>query len=177
MSSAKGFSLAETVIALGVLTTGVIGAAGVLTAGMTNLASSPADVVMTQKAQQAIEAVFSARDSHRLTWDLIRNVNGAATDGGVFLDGPQPLTLAGPDGLVNTADDGAVETTTLPGADGTLGTADDLVITLTQYTREIMIRDVAGENGELRSILVTITCQTGATKRTYTLSSFISSYS
>ena len=77
LSSAKGFSLAETVIALGVLATGVIGAAGVLTAGMANLNSSPADVVMTQKATQAIEAVFSARDSHKLTWSQIRNVNGA----------------------------------------------------------------------------------------------------
>ena len=47
MSSSKGFSLAETVIALGVLTTGVIGAAGVLTTGMQNLSSSPADGVVT----------------------------------------------------------------------------------------------------------------------------------
>ena len=62
-SSSQGFSLVETIIALGVLATGVIGAAGVLTMGMTNLNSSPADVVMTQKATQAIEAVFSARDS------------------------------------------------------------------------------------------------------------------
>ena len=142
MSSSKGFSLAETVIALGVLTTGVIGAAGVLTVGMANLASSPADVVMTQKASQAIEAVFSARDSHTITWDKIRNVNGAAADGGVFLDGPQPLLLARPVGLVNTDDDTTVETVVLPGKDQVLNTSDDLTITDTQYTREIMIRDV-----------------------------------
>ena len=177
MSSAKGFSLAETVIALGVLTTGVIGAAGVLTVGMQNLSSSPMDVVVTQKASQAIEAVFSARDSHRLTWAQIRNVNGAASDGGIFLDGPQPLLLPGPDGLVNTADDTTVETTTLPGKDQLLNTPDDLVITLTQYTREIQIRDVPNENGDLRSIVVTVTYQNGPTKRTYTLQSFISSYS
>ena len=177
MSSARGFSLAETVIALGVLTTGVIGAAGVLTVGMQNLSSSPADVVVTQKAAQAIEAVFAARDSHRLTWDLIRNVNGAASDGGVFLDGPQPLKLAGLDGLVNTADDTTIETITLPGKDQVLNTPDDLIIALLQYTREIKIRDVVGENGELRSIVVTVTYQSGSTKRTYTLQSFISAYS
>ena len=98
-------------IALGVLTTGVLGAAGVLAAGMQNLSSSPADVIVTQKAAQAIEAVFSARDSHKLTWAQIRNVNGRGSDGGIFLDGPQPLKLAGADGLVNTADDTAtVET-------------------------------------------------------------------
>jgi type II secretory pathway pseudopilin PulG len=177
MSSSKGFSLAETVIALGVLTTGVIGAAGVLTVGMQNLSSSPADVVVTQKAAQAVEAVFAARDSHRLTWAQIRNVNGAASDGGVFLDGPQPLKLAGLDGLVNTADDTTVETITLPGKDQMLNTPDDLIITLSQYTREIMIRDVVGENGELRSIVVTVTYQNGPTKRTYVLQSFISAYS
>jgi hypothetical protein len=175
--SSKGFSLAETVIALGVLTTGVIGAAGVLTVGMQNLSSSPGDVVMTQKAAQAIEAVFSARDSHKLTWAQIRNVVGASNDGGVFLDGPQSLKLPGPDGLVNTADDTTIETITLPGKDQILNTADDLIVPLTEYTREIYIRDVAGENGELRSIVVTITYQSGPTKRTYTLSSFISSYS
>lgn len=177
MSSSKGFSLAETVIALGVLTTGVIGAAGVLTVGMQNLSSSPSDVVVTQKAAQAIEAVFAARDSHRLTWAQIRNVNGASSDGGVFLDGPQPLKLAGPDGLVNTADDTTIETVTLPGKDQTLNTPDDLIVTLLQYTREIQIRDVVGENGELRSIVVTVTYQNGPTKRTYTLQSFISAYS
>jgi type II secretory pathway pseudopilin PulG len=164
-SSSQGFSLVETIIALGVLATGVIGAAGVLTMGMTNLNSSPADVVMTQKATQAIEAVFSARDSHKLTWAQIRNVNGASNDGGVFIDGPLPLKVPGPDGLVNTADDGAIETVTLPGKDQVLGTSDDLIITLGGYTREIMIRDVDGENGELRSIVVTVTFQNGQTKR------------
>jgi hypothetical protein len=177
MSSSKGFSLAETVIALGVLTTGVLGAAGVLTSGMLNLSSSPADVITTKKAAQAIEAVFSARDSGKLTWSQIRNVVGAGSDGGMFLDGPQPLLLAGPDGLVNTADDTTVETETLPGKDQILGTADDQVIVLSNYTREIYIRDVPNENGELRSIVVTITYQSGSTKRTYKLTTYISAYS
>jgi len=183
MSSSKGFSLAETVIALGVLTTGVIGAAGVLTVGMANLASSPADVVMTQKASQAIESVFSARDSHKLTWAQIRNVNGAGTDGGVFLDGPQSLKLPGPDGLVNTVDDTTVETITLPGKDGFISnppshpSTDDQVISLTQYTREIAIRDVPNESGSLRTIVVTITYTSGTALRKYVLSSLISSYS
>jgi Tfp pilus assembly protein PilV len=177
LSSEKGFSLAETVIAIGILTTGILAAAGVLTNGMRNLAGSPADVVVTQKAAQAIEAVFSARDSHKLTWAQIRNVNGVASDGGVFLDGPRSLTKAGPDGLVGTADDTTVETTTLPGTDQILGTADDRVLPLSQYTREIKIREVTGENGILRTIVVTITYQDGPTKRTYSLSSLISSYS
>ena len=180
MSSSKGFSLVETVIALGVLTTGILGAAAVLTTGMQNLSSSPADVVTTQKAAEAIEAVFSARQSGKLTWAQIKNVAGlSGSDGGVFLDGPQPLYLPGDDGLVNTADDAAagVETVRLPGKDQTLNTADDQVIPLSSFTREVLIRDVAGENGQLRSIVVTVKYQNGPTLRTYTLTTYISAYS
>jgi hypothetical protein len=180
ISSSKGFSLAETVIALGVLTTGILGAAGVLATGMQNLSSSPADVVTTQKAAEAIEAVFSARQSGKLTWAQIKNVQGATlTDGGVFLDGLQLLYLPGADGLVNTADDAVagVETVTLPGKDQQLNTADDQVYPLASFRREIKIRDLAGENGQLRSIVVTITYTNGPTTRTYTLTTYMSAYS
>ena len=95
----------------------------------------------------------------------------------MFLDGPQPLKLAGPDGLVNTADDTTTETVTVPGRDQLFGTADDMTITLNSFTREISIRDVDNENGQLRSITVTITYQNGPTHRTYTLTTFISAYS
>jgi prepilin-type N-terminal cleavage/methylation domain-containing protein len=174
----RGFSLIETVMAISVLTIGVVGTASVLTTGMRHLSSSPADVIMTQKAQQAIEAVFSARDSHRLTWAQIRNVHGVSNDNGIFLDGPQPLHTPGADGLVNTADDDmAIETMILPGRDQLIGTSDDTSVALTAYTREIAIRDVANENGELRSITVTVTFLSGPTSRTYTLTTFISAYS
>ena len=175
LSSSKGFSLAETVIALGVLTTGILGAAAVLVTGMQNLSSSPADVVTTQKAAEAMEAVFSARQSGKLTWPQINN----ASNGGVFLNGPQPLYRPGLDGLVNTADDAAagVETVTLPGDDGLLNTADDKVVTLGGYTRQIAISDLAGENGQLRTIVVTIKYTNGPNVRTYTLTTYISSYS
>lgn len=175
LASSKGFSLAETVIALGVLTTGILGAAAVLVTGMQNLSSSPADVVTTQKAAEAMEAVFSARQSGKLTWTQINNVS----NGGVFLDGLQPLYRAGNDGLVNTADDAiaGVETVTLPGDDGLLNTTDDKIVTLGGYTRQIVIADVPGENAQLRSIVVTIKYTNGPNVRTYTLTTYISSYS
>jgi hypothetical protein len=163
LSTEKGFSLAETVVALGVLTVGIIGATSVLVAGMANLSSSPSDVIVAQKATQAIEAVFAARDSKRLTWPQINNVS----KGGVFLDGPQSLTLPGNDGLVGTADDGAIETIDLPSQ----------TITLSNYQREIKIEDIPNENGQLRKVTVTITYQNGATKRSYVLTTYVSSYS
>jgi Tfp pilus assembly protein PilV len=162
-SSEKGFSLVETVVAIGVLTVGVLGAAGVLSAGMQNLSSSPSDVIVAQKATEAVESVFAARDSHKLTWSQINNVS----QGGVFVDAATSLTTPGADGLVNTADDGPIETIVLP-----TGT-----ITLTGYTRKIAITTVANEQGSLRQITVTVTYTTGPSKRTYTLTTFISSYS
>jgi hypothetical protein len=174
VSSSKGFSLVETVIAIGVLTTGVLGTAAVLVTGMKNLSSSPADVVVTQKATQAIESVFSARDSGKLTWTQIKNVG----NGGVFLDGLQTVKVPGLDGLVNTADDGpAIESVSLPGPDQTAGTGDDTTITLTSYRRQIAITDEPNMNNELRRVVVTITYASGSIQRTYTLTTFISAYS
>jgi Tfp pilus assembly protein PilV len=179
MSFSKGFSLVETVVALGVLTTGVLGAAAVLAAGMNNLSSSPTDVVSTQKAAEAMEAVFSARQSGKLSWTQINNVS----HGGAFVDGETFLYTPGTDGLVNTADDtdagNAIETVRLPGRDQILNNADDPILSLSTYTREIMIEDVPNENGQLKKITVKVRYKkvVGETIRTYTLISYISSYS
>ncbi len=173
-SSSSGFSLIETMIALSVLTVGMLGAAAVFTQGMQKMASSPGDLIATQKAAEAIESVYAARNSQTLTWAQIQNVQGASgSDGGVFLDGAQDLKTAGADGVVGTADDGAIESWVLPGPDQIIGTSDDVTQTLTGYTREIKIRDI--ELG-LRSIVVTITYRAGTGIRTYTLTTYISNY-
>ena len=65
----------------------------------------------------------------------------------------------------------------LTGKDQLLNTADDQVVPLSTFTREILIRDVTGEQGQLRSIIVTVKFRNGTTTRTYTLTTYISSYS
>ena len=183
--SQAGFTLIETVMALGVLTVGLMGAAAVVTTGMSKVTSSPYDLIATQKAAEAVESVFSARDSHVLVWANIRNVLGASgTDGGSFLDGPQPIRLLGSDGLFNTAVGASqpIETMVFPGPDQMMYTADDVTVSLAGYTREINIRDVPGEvdvNGisNLRSITVTVIFQAGPMQRKYTLVTYISNYS
>ncbi len=176
--SARGFSLIELVFALGIVTVAVLGLAGVMAAGMKHLSNSPQHVIASQEAAQAVEAVFAARDSHKVTWSAIRNENGGSgSDGGLFIDGPQSLFQGGPDGLVNTADDlTTIETIQFPGPDGALGTGDDRTMVLTGFTREIEIRDVSGSGGQLRSVTVTITYPSGAGTQTYTLTTYISAY-
>jgi prepilin-type N-terminal cleavage/methylation domain-containing protein len=171
----RGFSLIETMIAVGILAVGLLGSAALLAAGLQRIASSPRDLIATQKATEAIESVFSARDTHTLTWAQIRNVHGASgTDGGIFLDGAQGVRAPGADGLIDTEDDGAVESTVYPGADRQFGTADDVTEALSGFTREIRIRDV---EANLRSITVIVSYRDGAATRSYTLTAYISSFS
>jgi hypothetical protein len=161
-------------VALAVLMVGALGLAGVFAQGMERTMSSPGDLVATQKAAEAVETVFSARDSHTITWAQIRNVEGeSGADEGVFLDGPQPLKMPGDDGLVNTEDDGDLEQVTLPGPDQTLGTEDDQVDVLTGFTREIKIEDL---QDDLRSITVTVSYRAGAAIRTFVLTTYISNF-
>lgn len=167
--SQAGFSLVETIVSIGVLTTGVLGLAGVFTVGMQKMISSPLDVLATQKASEAIESVFSARDSRVVTWAQLRNVN----DGGIVLNDPQPIKADGPDGIVNTADDGAVESVVLPGRDQIKGTADDVTRTMDGFTREISI---VALSADLRSVTVTIRYRAGASLRTYSLTAYISTF-
>jgi hypothetical protein len=173
--SGKGTSLIETAIALGVLSVGALGVAAIFTQGMERTRTSPGDLVATQKAQEAIESVFAARDSRTVTWAQLRNVAGTGSDGGVFLDGAQSIKNPGADGIVNTADDAleSIESVSYPGRNLTSGDADDETTTLAGFTREIQIRDLAAG---LRTITVTVSYGAAGTMRTYRLTAFISNY-
>ena len=185
-----GFTLMETLVALGVLTFGLLALAQTFVVGMTHMSFSTASIVAREKAREAIESVHTARDTRTITWAQIRNVAA----GGVFRDAETAL-LDGPaaDGLINTADDGpAVESLTLPGEDNVLGTGDDVQTPLNGYFRRIVISDIAGSTTlrQLRVILrypvgsqaAPATCLKGdGTPITqpgcYVLTTFISQYS
>jgi pilin/secretion family protein with methylation motif len=180
-----GFSLMETVVALSILMVGLLGLAQVFYFGMSIVGTSSAQLIAREKAREAIESVHTARDTRVITWAQIRNaaapncgawVNTTANGGGTFLNGQQNLLAAGADGLVYTGDDAGQEMT--PGPDNTLGTADD--IPLVGFTREIAICDING-NANLRQIAVTIryngSSAVGNQRRTYTLTTYISSFS
>jgi prepilin-type N-terminal cleavage/methylation domain-containing protein len=179
-SNEAGFTLAETLIAMVILTVGLMGLLQVFVLGMAHMASSSAEVLAREKAREAVESVHTARDTRVITWAQIRNVAGGG-GGGIFLDGPQPLRgIPGNegDGLVNTADDAGLpmQAVMTPGPDGNLGTADDIQTPLTNFTREIEIRDVAGQPA-LRQVRVIVRYQVGGVSRTYTLTTFVSSFS
>ena len=172
ISGDGGFSLVEAMIGTGILMVGAVGMASLFVQGMQTMVSSPAEVTASQKAQEAIEDVFSARDSRIVTWAQLRN----AADGGIFLNGDQPMKTAGEDGIVNTADDDEIEDVILPGPDQEIGTEDDRVETLSQYKRRIEIADIEGRD-DLRILTVTITYPVGTVTRTRAITTYISAYS
>jgi Tfp pilus assembly protein PilW len=167
-----GFTLMEALVAMMVLAFGLLGLAQVFALGMRHMSTSTYDAIAREKAREAVESVHTARDTRIITWTQIRNV----TQGGVFTDGETTLRLAGPDGLMNTADDPAtLEEELAPGPDRILGTADDVHVPLTNFWRTITITDVVGEPS-LRQLRVTIRYRVGSENRTYVLTTFVSSY-
>ncbi len=163
----------------GILTAGLLALAQVFTLGMHHAAASSPAIIAREKAREAVESVHTARDTGDLSWAKIRNV----AQGGVFLAGAQPLKAAGVDGLINTADDGpGLETVRQPGHDNQMGNTDDVFVPLTDYSREIQITDLTLDNDpgvvnpNLRNITVIIKYKVDGTWRTYTLTTYVSSF-
>jgi hypothetical protein len=180
--SDKGFSLVEAVIATGILTTGLLSLAGIMTLGLRQVAASSPSLIAREKAREAVESVHTARDTGTLSWAKIKNAGGGGT--GVFLTGEQPLKTPGVDGLVNTADDAyaSLEELRTAGPDGILGNTDDIRTPLTDYTREVLITDMMLDgtttvNPNLRKITVIVKYKVGGMWRSYTLTTYVSSFS
>jgi type II secretory pathway pseudopilin PulG len=170
-----GFTLLEAMISIVILSVGVLSLLGIYAQGIFFASLSQYDYVAEKKAEEAVEAIFTARDIKQLTWASIQN----QAQGGVFLNGAQPMLVPGTDGLVGTVTDegSAQEYITIgAGPDGVLGTSDDEKVNLNPWMkRTITISAVTGETN-LRMITVTVNYQVGKMNRTYTLISYISAF-
>lgn len=189
----SGFSLLEVMIAMIVMTIGLLAVIMSFAVAITATASAQEDLIARHKALDAMESIYTARNSQQLPFTSLQNI----ANGGIFLTGAQPLLCAGADGLVGTADDvpctapdtgaacpGGVECLVLPGPDGVLGTADDLTQTLSNFTRTITFNQVflpASQGGGVNTSLIAVTIAVTYTKpnwpaRTYSVNGLISSY-
>jgi prepilin-type N-terminal cleavage/methylation domain-containing protein len=172
----KGFTLLETMVAAAILSFGILSLASFYSQGLQNSSRIQMQYIANQKAQEALETIFTARDTELLSFAQINNIS----QGGVFKDGPQPLLAPGPDGLVGTADDLTSEPDVIvtgPGPDGILGTADDTYIPLNPWmTRTIAIAPVNGYT-DMNQITITINFQYQGQTGQVQLVSYISSYS
>lgn len=174
----QGFGLLETMIAALVLVVGLVALAGLFGHSLNFLQYTREDLIAKQKAREALEAVYTARNDATVGFAGIQNVS----NGGIFLDGLQPLFLPGPNGIVGTVGQtGILDRQILPGKDGILGTADDVILPLNNFRRQIAIQPMIDANGnvspDIRQIIVTVQVTSpyrGA--RNYTLSGFVSRF-
>ncbi|MGE5325081.1 MAG: type IV pilus modification PilV family protein [Actinomycetota bacterium] len=173
--SAAGFTLMEVLIAIVVLTIALMGLLSALGFAMAATHGSQQDLIAKQLATEAMESIFTARNTAQVQWLQIQNIGAGTNPDGIFLTGPQAINQAGPDGILGTADDAGAGPVILAGPDGVVGTADD--ITLNNFSRTIAITPVANTPA-LRTISVTITYSVPPlhTIKNYSMTGFISQY-
>lgn len=190
----QGFTLIEVMIAIVVMSVGLLAVIASLATAVAATQSSEEDLIARQKALEAMESIYTARNSQQIPFSAVANVS----NGGIFLNGAQPMKCSGPDGLVNTGDDvscttssgatcpdGGAECMVLPGPDGILGTADDVTMSLGNFTRTITITPTtyptgpnAGSiNPNMMGISITVSyTKAGYPSRSFTANGLISSY-
>ncbi|HKM81702.1 MAG TPA: prepilin-type N-terminal cleavage/methylation domain-containing protein [Candidatus Acidoferrum sp.] len=173
----KGFTLIEVMVAMAVLVAGVLSLVSIFTQGLRASYQTQIQYIAQQKAQEAMESIFTARDTRLVTSAQINNVS----NGGIFMDNAQPLCATGPDGLFGTADDDCTNNpdgiVVAPGPDKIFGTADDVTINLNPWmTRTILIAPVANTTN-LKSITVTVKWTFEGQTSQYVIQSLISNFS
>jgi hypothetical protein len=173
-----GFGLLEVVIASVILMVGMVGLAALFGHTLARLQNTREDLIAKQKAREALEGVYTARNDATIGFAGIQNVS----NGGIFLDGFQPLFLAGPNGIVGTSGQSAIlDRQVLPGPDGILGTPDDIIIPLNNFQRQILISPVIDSTGnvsqDIRLISVTVqVTSAGRGARNYTVTGYVSRF-
>lgn len=187
----KGFTLIETMISMMILTIGSLGLLGVFGIAVKASQTSQQDMIARQLASEAIESIYTARNTSEIAWGQIQNVS----NGGIFINGMNSLKCAGPDGILDTADDtscltasgatcpnSGVECLTEPGPDGIMGTADDVILSLNNYQRQITITTLLDGSGNPIQTLnqVTVTIQYSvpgtSTLKNYVINEYVSEY-
>jgi len=190
-SRQSGFTLIEVMISMVILMIGSLGVLGVFGLAMSTTQRSQQDMFARQLASEAIESIYTARNTAEMSWAQIQNVS----NGGIFVDGQQSVLCAGPDGIIGTADDAPCLTAsgatcpnagvlclTEPGPDGIMGTADDVIVSLYGYKRQIQILPLYDSSGNviqtLHSATITITYAVPGftTPKTYVINEYISAY-
>jgi hypothetical protein len=161
-SREKGFSYAEVMLSVGILSTGAIALGAALTAGLVVTRVSEQQLRAKQMCTSTIESILTARDiamaNQNLNYSRIQNV----ASGGIFLDGSQQVTDSeGPDGII--------------------GTADDNGNNVVGYTRTIVFTDIVDPNRTgpitMRKVVVTITYSDRGQSRTESMTSYIADLS
>jgi prepilin-type N-terminal cleavage/methylation domain-containing protein len=172
----KGFTLLEAMIAMAVLSFGILSLASIFAQGLKSSYQTQIQFIAQQKAQEALETIFTARDTKVLTWAQITNIS----QGGVFKDGPQILCAAGPNGLFGTEEDITSSPDFVvigPGPDKIFGTPDDVVMPLNPWMTRTIQFTPSASTPNLNQITITINWTYAGQTSQFQIISYISNYS
>lgn len=174
-------------IAIVIMSIGILTLIAAFAAAVGTTQTSEENLIARQKTLEAMESIYTARNTQQITFSQIANFPT-----GIFSAGATQLLCAGPDGLVNTTDDincaasgpctAGAECVVLPGPDGVLGTSDDQAMGLSNFRRQVTIANALNADGTVNNTLkqITVTVSyipTGTTvARNYTVNSLISAY-
>jgi len=166
-SEERGFSYIDVLIAMTILLVGILSLAAALTTAVVRTGESEQLIRAKQFATSAVEALISAHDIATTgaplgtadpLWDQIRNVS----NGGIFLDGAQPVRTG-------------------EGGDGIFGTADDTGTTFAGFTRTIVVEDQANplyptRPVSIRKVTVTVNYSIRNIPRSVQVQTYIGNY-
>ena len=176
----NGFSLIETIIALIVLTVGILATVSAITYSLYVVRESEKITFAKEHARSTMETIFSIRDLQLFdpqgttgvfNWETIVINDGG--NSGVFLDGWNPIREnPGIDGIYGTADDSCVRT-----ASCTVGSYINNSPVVDDYERKIEITDI-NQNGVVRKryIVVRVRYMVGSQQREVTESTILANY-
>jgi len=184
--SGQGFTLIEVMIAIVILGVGLLALMALFGKALAAVRYSDEDQIAKQKAREAMESIYTARNDTSISFNQIQNVS----NGGIFKDGFNNLYLAGTNGVPGTSSDTAIlDRVILPGKNGIIETApgsatpagDDVLVPLTNFQRQILIGNVIGDDGTvnlyMRKVSVTVRITSpGRGTRDYVTEGYISSY-
>lgn len=142
----SGFSLIEAIVAIFILTVGLIGTAAALGYAVHYGTISRNVTAAKSMIVAQIEEIEALRNSNRLEYKQIANIGEVDNSGSAvvfdgFSTGFQEMSLnPGPDGVNGTADD-----VRDPGPDGTYGTGDDFdnpALVRSGYQKQVIITNL-----------------------------------
>jgi prepilin-type N-terminal cleavage/methylation domain-containing protein len=180
----RGFTLIEVMVAMAIMVGGLLSVAYGIGLGLEAVQMSTMDTIAREKAREAMEDVFTARDTSTIQFTQICNIptGGSNPNNCLFVNGYTPMYMADSLGLVNTtaAAQGTIETYTTPGPSGVLGGADQpSAVQLTSFQRQIQVTSISSSDGYTQLAIVTVTIIYNPlpwTSRTLTMTTVMSPY-
>jgi type II secretory pathway pseudopilin PulG len=174
MKGEKGFSLIEIMIAILIVTTGLLALSAALIIGVTLPGRARQQEIAKQLANTIMESIIAAKESSRPGFNSFDSLNFTSSNPpGRFLPGVAAMLEAGPDGVYGTCDDGqppgtfnpncpglgsrVMQLDVDPGSDGIYSrddrgndrSADNRKRRLFAFTREIRINNISANTKEI----------------------------